>query len=68
MKNDKLSDEDKKFIADMDLIRSTITKQAAEIEKMRIDGLKTQKETHRYDLTIGIAVTLAIVAFTKLFL
>lgn len=68
MKTENLSDEDKKFIADMDLIRSTTTKQAAEIEKMRIDGLKTQKKTHRYDLTIGIAVTLAIVAFTKLFL
>jgi len=82
MNTKKLSNEDKKFMVDIELIRSTIEKQASdrelirntitkqnvEIEKFRADTTKSLKETHRYDLTIGIALALAIVAITKLFL
>jgi len=75
MKTENLSDEDKKFMADIELIRSTIEKQASDrelihsqIQKNSVDMAKSNKEMKWYEATLIIAGTLAVVAIVKLFL
>jgi len=68
MKNENLNDEDKKFMIDIELIRNQIELSRSQIQKNSVDMVKANKEIKWYELTLIVAVTLAVVAITKLFL